>query len=152
MPFLKGGLVEEFSFIKQRTIYKTRCIGIGNGFQGMLRTQGIFTRILKISQRILENVLILAFRGVLEMIPGKFSRKFLGMFKKITTDVQEDSGECSRRFSGMLLKILGNVIKDSGECSRGFQGMFEKISGNVQKIPGNVIKDSGECSSRFLGI
>ena len=93
----------------------------------MQRTRGMFTRIP-------ENVLILAFRGILENIPGS---------------VREDSGECSRRFQGMLLKIPGNAREDCGECSRRLRGMFKKIPKDVQEDSGNVPGDSGECSRRL---
>ena len=60
------------------------------------------------------------------------------MLKKILRNVEEDSGEWSRRFLGMFKKIpgnvqknLGNVLEDSGECPRRFPGMLKKISGNL---------------------
>ena len=62
--------------------------------RGMHGTRGMLTRIP-------GNVLILAFWGIFEKIPG---------------NVIKDSGECSRRFRGMLLKIPGNAREDSGEC------------------------------------
>ena len=43
---------------------------------------------------------------------------FQGMFKKISENVEEDSGECSRGFRGMLKNIPWNVDKDSREYSR----------------------------------
>ena len=52
------------------------------------------------------------------------------MLLKILGNVVKDSGECSRRFQGMFEKVSGNiqkipgsVIKDSGECSRRFLGI-----------------------------
>ena len=69
-----------------------------------------------ISWRISGNVLILAFRGMLEKLPG---------------NVRGDSGKCSRRFRGMSKKIPGNAIKNSGVCSRRLRGMFGKIPGNA---------------------
>ena len=67
----------------------------------------------------------------------------------IPANIPEDSEECSRRFRGMLKKISGNVQKDSrdfrqdfGKCLRRFQRIFKKI-------PRNINKDSGECLGRF---
>ena len=58
--------------------------------------------------RIPGNVLILAFQGMFQKIPG---------------NIIKDSGECYKRFRGMFLRIPGNVRADSWECSGGFQGM-----------------------------
>ena len=75
---------------------------MGNGMRGMQGTRGMFTRIP-------GNVLILEFRE---------------MFKKISGNFPEDSGEYYPRFRGALSKIPRNVLKisanawkDSGECS-----------------------------------
>ena len=86
-------------------ICKTRNTGMGNG---MRRTRGMFTRI---PRNLLED-------------SGESSHF------SIPENAREDSGECSRRFRGIFKKISGNVIKGSGECSRGFREMFEKIPGN----------------------
>ena len=90
---------------------------MGNGMREMQGTRVMFTKIP-------GNVLILAFRGMVEKILG---------------NVREDSGECSRRFRGMFQVIPGSVIKDSKNCSREFLGMFKKIPRNVQE-------DSGESN------
>ena len=58
--------------LREKAIYQTRNTGTGNGMRGMQGTWGMFTRIP-------ENVLILAFRGIFEKIPG---------------NVIKDSGEC----------------------------------------------------------
>ena len=46
-------------------------------------------------------------------------------------NVEEDFWECSRRFRGMFKKISGNDQEVSGECSRRFRRMFERIPGNL---------------------
>ena len=102
-----------------------------------------------ISQRILGNVIILTFRGMLKKIPGNVeedsgecSKRFRGMFQKIPGDVEEDSWECLKRFPGTFEKIPGNVRRDTGECSRRFRGMSVKI-------PRNVGKDCRGCSKKL---
>ena len=95
----------------------------GEGNAGMRGTRGMFTRIL-------ENLLQDSGECCYFIIPG---------------NVEEDSGECSKRFrgmfpkiSGMIPKIPGNDRKDSGECFRRFSEM-------LKKIPGNVLENCGEC-------
>ena len=88
---MQGGLVVEFSFIKQGAIYKTRNTGIRNGLRAMLGTRGMFTRILG---NLLED-------------SGECSHF------SIPGSTRKDSGVFSRKFRGMFKKILGNVPGDS---------------------------------------
>ena len=98
---LQGDLVVEFSFIKQRAIYKTRNTGMETILQGMLGTRGMFTVIL-------GNLLEVSGECSHFRIPEStrkdsevFSSRFRGMFKNFPRDVQRDCRECSRKFSGM---------------------------------------------------
>ena len=83
---------------------------------GMQEARGMFTRILGNLLEDLGNVIILT---------------FLEMFKKITGNVREDSGQCSRRFLEVLSRILGIVQEDSRECLERSRRMFKRNSGNV---------------------
>ena len=60
-----------------------------------------------ISNKILGNLLILAFREII---------------KKILGNVPEDPRECYQRFRKMFGKILRNVQANPRECLRRFQG------------------------------
>ena len=56
-----------------KVIYKTRDTGMKNGMQVMRGTRGMFTWILGNLLEDSGNVLILAFRGMLEKIPGNLN-------------------------------------------------------------------------------
>ena len=80
---MQGGLVVEFSFIKQGAIYKTRNTGIGNRFWGMLETRGMFTRILGNLLEDSGECSHFSIPGSTRKDSGVFSRRFREMFKKI---------------------------------------------------------------------
>ena len=115
-----------------------------------------------ISWRILENVIILTFRGMFQRIPGECWRRFRGMFGKIPGNVRRDSRECSKRFwecsrgfRRMLKKIPWNVSKDSQECWQRFSRMLKKIERfimqlNENTIKGYILKYNQKCAQKFM--